>query len=112
MALLRNRCGVVSAPRFCRGNFVVHWSLRFDSPISVDNPKPVTIGDAAEFIAALPERKQDEPEWREAAESLVHASAHGGLWVELARLSMMIAILAPAHTPSNDESPAKNTTRH
>jgi hypothetical protein len=42
------------------------WGRPFEDPIKLDGRKLVTLRDAGEYIAALPKREQDKPEWRAA----------------------------------------------
>jgi hypothetical protein len=40
------------------------WGRPFDDPIEVDGRKLTTLRDAGEYIAALPKKEHDAPEWR------------------------------------------------
>ncbi|MET4384507.1 hypothetical protein ABIB73_000242 [Bradyrhizobium sp. F1.4.3] len=41
----------------------------FEGPIEVAGTKLVTLRDAGEYIAALPKKEHDAPEWRAAMEA-------------------------------------------
>jgi hypothetical protein len=52
------------------------WGRPFEDPIKVDGRKLVTLRDAGEYIAALPKREHDAPEWQAAMEALILAAAN------------------------------------
>jgi hypothetical protein len=49
------------------------WGRPFEDPIEVAGSKLVTLRDAGEYIAALPKKVHELPEWRAAAEALLLA---------------------------------------
>ena len=40
------------------------WGRSFEDPIEADGRKLVTLRDAGEYIAALPKKDHDAPEWQ------------------------------------------------
>ncbi|GLR85917.1 hypothetical protein [Bradyrhizobium iriomotense] len=66
------------------------WGWPFDDPISVDGRKPVRLRDAGKYIAALPKREHDAPEWRAAMEALMLVAEQGGPTM-FARIGIMRA---------------------
>jgi hypothetical protein len=50
----------------------------FDDPIEVRGRKLVTLRDAGEYIAALPWKVRDAPEWQAAMEALMLVAERGG----------------------------------
>jgi hypothetical protein len=54
------------------------WWRPFEDPIEVDGRKLATLLDAGEYIAALPKKEHDVPEWRAAMEALLLVVERGG----------------------------------
>jgi hypothetical protein len=71
------------------------WSTKFNHPIKWGARTLTTLHDARDFILSLPNSKQSLPSWQAATEALLHAAQHGGLWLELARIGMLQALLGP-----------------
>jgi hypothetical protein len=65
------------------------WERPFDDPIKVGACELVTLRDAGEYIAALPKKEHDAPEWRAAMEALIFVAEEGGAtilaWVGIMR---------------------------
>jgi len=47
------------------------WGRPFEDPIDVPGRKLVTLRDAGEYIAALPKKEHDAPEWQAAMQALI-----------------------------------------
>lgn len=78
------------------------WSARFDDPVPLpDGSQLTTLLDAGSYIAALPPKIQQRPEWQAAAEALLLVVERGGP-VMMARIGMMRALNAgkPARSAS------------
>jgi hypothetical protein len=54
------------------------WGRPFDDPIAVDGRKLATLRDAGEYIAALPKKEHDAPEWQAAMQALILVAEGGG----------------------------------
>lgn len=54
------------------------WGRPFDEPIEVAGRKLVTLLDAGEYIAALPKKEHNAPEWQAATEALLLVADGGG----------------------------------
>jgi hypothetical protein len=54
------------------------WGRSFGEPIEADGGKLVTLLDAGEFIAALPKKEHEAPEWQAAMEALILVAEGGG----------------------------------
>ncbi|GLR91319.1 hypothetical protein [Bradyrhizobium iriomotense] len=67
------------------------WGRSFEDPIDVDGRKLVTLRDAGKYIAALPKKEHDRPEWRAAMEALLLVVERGGPTM-LARIGVMRAL--------------------
>jgi hypothetical protein len=83
------------------------WSTKFNYPIKWGARTLRTLHDARDYILSLPNSKQMLPAWQAAVDALFQAAQHGGLWLELARIGMLKALLEPN---SIDESSASNKT--
>jgi hypothetical protein len=81
------------------------WSAKFDHPIKWGARTLHTLHDARAYILNLPRPKQMLPAWQAATEALLQAAQHGGLWLELARIGMLQALLGP--NPIAESDPAK-----
>ena len=79
----------------------VGWSRRFDEPIKMPDGKTLrTLKDAAEYVLALPPKKQKkEPAWQQAAECLKNAAEREIAWMWFARPAMMHALLGSDKPP-------------
>jgi hypothetical protein len=71
------------------------WSTKFNHPIKWGASTLRTLHDARDFILQLPSSKQVMPAWQAATEALREAAKYGGVWLELARIGMMKALLGP-----------------
>src|SRR5215468_7079014 len=67
------------------------WGQPFEDPIEVGRRKPVTLRDAGEYIAALPKKVHDAPEWQAAMEALILVAEQGGPTM-FARIGIMRAL--------------------
>lgn len=68
------------------------WSSRFDAPIPLpDGRKLVTLRQAGEYIASLPEAEQNQLHWRSATSCLLMAAERGGI-VMMADIAMRRAL--------------------
>lgn len=56
----------------------VGWGRHFDEPIDIAGPKLATLLDAGGYIAALPKKEHDAPEWQAAMEVLLLVGEGGG----------------------------------
>jgi hypothetical protein len=81
------------------------WSTKFNHPIRWGARTILTLQDARDYILSLPNSKQMLPAWQAAVDALLPAAEHGGVWLELARIGMMQALLGPR---PNMESSASN----
>jgi hypothetical protein len=71
------------------------WSTKFTHPIKWGAKTILTLHDARAYILRLPTSKQMLPAWQAATEALHQGAQHGGLWLELARIGVMQALLGP-----------------
>jgi hypothetical protein len=83
------------------------WSTKFNQPIKWGARTLATLHDARDYILKLPNSKQMLPAWQAAAKALQQAALHGGLCLELARISVMQALLGPK--PITDSNASKET---
>ncbi|WP_038967211.1 hypothetical protein [Bradyrhizobium diazoefficiens] len=67
------------------------WGRPFEEPIEVDGRSLATLREAGEYIAALPKREHDAPEWRGAMEALLLVVERGGPTM-FARIGVMRAL--------------------
>jgi hypothetical protein len=68
------------------------WGRPFEDPIKVDGRELVTLRDAGEYIAALPQAVHDLPEWQAAMmEALMLVVERGGPTM-FARIGIMRAL--------------------
>ncbi|MBR0962235.1 hypothetical protein [Bradyrhizobium japonicum] len=68
------------------------WSARFDDPIPLpDGGELTTLLDAGRYIAGLPAKIQQRPEWQAATEALLLVAERDGP-VMMARIGMMRAL--------------------
>ena len=73
------------------------WDRAFDDPISLPNGSElVTLRDAGNYIAKLPKREHDAPEWQAAIRTLMLVVEHDGQTL-LARIGMMRTLYRPVH---------------
>jgi hypothetical protein len=66
---------------------------KFNQPIKWGARSLQALNDAREFLLGLPKSKQMLPQWQEAVEALLKAAEHGGIWLDLARIETMQALL-------------------
>jgi hypothetical protein len=71
------------------------WSAEFTQPIRWGASTLRTLHDARDYILKLPRTKQILPTWQAAVRALLQAAEHGGMWLELARIAMLQALLGP-----------------
>ncbi|MCP3473231.1 hypothetical protein NLM33_23240 [Bradyrhizobium sp. CCGUVB1N3] len=64
------------------------WGSPFDDRVKVRGRKLVTLREAGEYIAALPKKVHDTPEWQAAMEALFLVAEQGGATM-LARIGIM-----------------------
>jgi hypothetical protein len=83
------------------------WSTKFNHPIKWGARTILTLHDARDYILSLPTSKQMLPAWQTATEALLEAAKHGGLWLELARIGMLQALLGPK--PITESSSSNKT---
>jgi hypothetical protein len=74
------------------------WGRPFDEPIEVAGRTLATLLDAGEYIAALPKKEHDVPEWRAAMEALLLVVERGGPTL-FARIGIMRALNAGKPDP-------------
>ena len=67
------------------------WGRPFDDPIEIGRRKLVTLRDAGEYIAKLPKKVHDAPEWQAAMEALILVEERGGPTM-FARVGIMRAL--------------------
>jgi hypothetical protein len=68
------------------------WSTPFDDPIPLPGGGELrTLRQAADYIAALPEREAEADHWQLAIENLISAADQGGI-VMLARIAVLRAL--------------------
>lgn len=67
------------------------WSRPFEDPIAIVGGSLVTLRDAGRYIAALPAKKQNAPQWQTATEALLMAAEGRGPLMH-ARIGMLRAI--------------------
>jgi hypothetical protein len=72
------------------------WSTKFNQPIKWGARTFATLHDARDYILKLPNSKQMLPARQAATTALQQAALHGGLCRELARISVMQALLENA----------------
>jgi hypothetical protein len=74
------------------------WGRLFEEPIRIDGADLVTLRDAGEYIAALPKKEHEAPEWRAAMETLLLVVERGGPTM-MARIGIMRALKAGKPDP-------------
>ena len=68
------------------------WSRAFDDPIPLPDGRILrTLRDAGHYIASLPKRQHDAPEWQAAIEALMLVADRGGPTM-FARIGVMRAL--------------------
>jgi hypothetical protein len=67
----------------------------------------VTLRDAGNFIAKLPKREPDKPEWQLAAKDLTRAAAGHGPWRFIARIAIMHALYGRPEPPIRNPNDAR-----
>jgi hypothetical protein len=82
------------------------WGRPFEEPIEIAGRKLVTLRDAGEYIAALPKRDHDRPEWQTALEVLLLIVEHGGPTM-LPRIGIMRALNHGKPPPEIEPRPKK-----
>ncbi|WP_027529664.1 hypothetical protein [Bradyrhizobium sp. WSM3983] len=83
----------------------VGWGRPFDEPIDIAGPKLATLLDAGEYIAALPKKEHNAPEWQAAMEALLLVAEGGGPTM-FARIGILRALnrhYVPEFTPRGKE---------
>lgn len=86
------------------------WSAAFKRPIPAPGGgKFKTLHDVGAYVLALPESERETPAWHTAAENLMQAAEHGGLWLDFARMATMQALRGPE--PQIDRSVSSRVRR-
>jgi hypothetical protein len=86
------------------GGIMVDWSRRFDDPIVPPKGKAlVTLKDAASYIMALPNAKQQSPECQAATEALLMAAEDRGPLMPAHVLALHSAKPIPEYNPSKEK---------
>lgn len=81
------------------------WGRPFDEPIDVAGRKLVTLLDAGEYIAAMPKKEHNAPEWQAAMEALLLVAEGGGPTM-FARIGILRALnrhYVPEFNPKGKE---------
>ncbi|MBP1092971.1 hypothetical protein [Bradyrhizobium diazoefficiens] len=84
------------------------WGRPFEEPIEVDGRSLATLREAGEYIAALPKREHDAPEWRAAMEALLLVVERGGPTM-FARIGILRAL--NRRKPSPDLEPRQKRAK-
>jgi hypothetical protein len=95
------------SPTSAAAGVTMAWSTKFNHPIKWGARTILTLHDARDYILSLPTSKQMLPAWQAATEALLEAAKHGGLWLELARIGMLQALLGPK--PITESSSSNKT---
>jgi hypothetical protein len=98
-----------------REKLLMAWDQRFFDPIIVPKGKPlVTLRDAGNYVASLPEHEQRLPHWQTATELLLMVGSRGGDPM-MVRIAMMQALNHgkpnPATTPRRKRAKAYRIVR-
>jgi hypothetical protein len=80
----------------------MRWSARFNHPIRWGARTLATLHDARDYILHLPKSEQMHPAWQAATKALRQAAQRGGLCLELARISLLQALLGRKLTTSDE----------
>lgn len=73
------------------------WSRAFDEPIPLPDGRELkTLRDAGHYVAGLPKRQHDTPEWQAATEALMLVVEHGGPTM-LPKIGIMRALYPGDH---------------
>lgn len=67
------------------------WRRPFEDPVRIGDRALVTLLDAGEYIAALPKKEHDAPEWQAAMQALILVAEGGGPTM-FARIGIMRAL--------------------
>ena len=68
------------------------WSREFDEPVLLPEGRTLaTLRDAGDYIAALPKKEHDAPEWQAAMQALILVAESGGPTM-LARIGVIRAL--------------------
>lgn len=99
--------GIASGPttRSYAKQMTVGWGRPFDEPIDVAGRRLVTLLDAGEYIAALPKKEHNAPEWQAAMEALLLVAEGGGPTM-FARIGVLRALnrhYVPEFNPKGTE---------
>lgn len=81
------------------------WGRPFDEPIEIAVRKLVTLLDAGEYIAALPKKEHNAPEWQAAMDTLLLVAEGGGPTM-FARIGVLRALnrhYVPEFNPKGKE---------
>jgi hypothetical protein len=85
-----------------------NWDDEFDWSIPLPSGgELVTFRDAGDYIAKLPKRDHDRPEWQLAIKDLMRAAAGHGPWKLLSRIAIMHAMRGKPEPPigNPDDAP-------
>jgi hypothetical protein len=85
-----------------------HWNDEFEPwPIPLrDGGELSTLRQAGDYIAKLPKREHDRPEWQIAVKDLMRAATGHGPWRFLARIAIMHALYGKTEPPIGDSNDA------
>jgi hypothetical protein len=87
----------------CSNEAALPWSTEFDDPIVLpDGRQLLTLKDAADYIAALPQKISGLPKWQLAIETLMLCSRDGPS--KLARIAVMHALSRNVVIPFNRDA--------
>jgi hypothetical protein len=90
----------VKSDSIARSHVTDSWDDEFDWPIPLPGGgELVTFHDAGDYIAKLPKREHDKPEWQLAIKDLMRAAAGHGPWKFLARIAIMHALYGKPEPP-------------
>jgi len=84
-----------------------YWNNKFDWPIPLSDGSGrqlVTLRDADNYIASLPERDQNEPQWQLAKADLLRAAAEIEAWHWFARSRIVNALYGVTEPPTVKET--------
>ncbi|QQO31798.1 hypothetical protein JJC00_24670 [Bradyrhizobium diazoefficiens] len=79
------------------------WGRPFDEPIDVAGRKLVTLLDAGEYIAAMPKKEHNAPEWQAAMEALLLVAEGGGPTMFVRTLRALNHHYVPEFNPKGKE---------
>ena len=85
------------------------WLREFENPIVVDGETLLTLLDAGDYIAAMPDAVTAQPHWRNALRELLSAAQRGGLvWLAEVEVRRAIGIAASERVSPEGSEPTAN----